>query len=294
MPARRCVPVCLLWLAALAGARAAEEIPTRPARDGFRFVQLSDLHCARARTNPPPRFPFDPHRKDLVHSFALLEAAVREINESVKPDFVVITGDLVERGRDRESLARVKAALDKLACPYYPVIGDHESRAAWAEVFGPERLNYTFRHGGWRFIAADASPGALDKATLAWLEGELGADAATPTALLVHRPLVVPDLYIAAAREAYGVPLLLGNAAEVRERLLKAGNVRAVFAGHCHVGIECKSPGLSHYVAPALVGPGNSYRIVEMRGTVIRTELRALGAPVGLQQPRPGVGPKRP
>jgi len=276
MAARWWLAACLLWLGTLAGAQAGEAARAPEARDGFRFVQLSDLHCANAKRNPPPRFAFDMHRLDLVRSFALVEAAVREMNETVKPDFVVVTGDLVDDGRDRESLARVKTILDKLACPYHPVIGDHDSREAWRRVFGAERLNYTFRHGGWRSLAADSSPGVLDEATLAWLDRELRADPATPTAMFIHRPIAVPELYVAAARAAYGVPLLLGNAAEVQARLAKAGNVRAVFAGHCHMGIECRSPGLAHYVAPSLAEPPHAYRVVEIRGTEIRTELRAL------------------
>jgi len=254
---------------ALAGAARGGEA------DAWRFVQLSDPHCAQATTNPPARHLL--HRLDLVHSFDLLEAAVREINAKVKPDFVVVTGDLVNYGRDLASLRRVKAILGRLACPCYPVIGDHDSRASWREVFGAARLNYAFTHRGWRFLAVDCNPGRLDPPTMAWLERALRTQTTTPTILLIHRPLVIPEIYVQAARRLYGVPLLTENAGEVRKLLVKRGNVRAVLAGHCHTAIECTADGMSHCVAPALADVGHAYRIVEIRGTTISTKLRTLG-----------------
>ena len=263
--------LCIVALA-FASARGEEA-----ARDGFRFVHLSDLHCARAAANPPPQFLFDVHCKDLVHSFDLVAAAVREINQAVKPDFVVVTGDLVDRGADVASLERVKAILDGLACPYYPVIGDHDSREAWQRVFGAARLNYTFACGGWRFVAADASLGRLDAPTMAWLERELGRDAATPTILLTHRPAVVPEVHVRAAWRLYGTHLLLKNAAEALALLGKHPNVRAVLSGHCHMTIDSEVGGVMHSVAPALVEPGHGYHVVEVRGGKLRSQLRLLG-----------------
>lgn len=261
------------WLALASGAVGAAQAAARAgAARGFRFVHLSDPHCARVAVNPRPHSFLDPHRMDLVHSFKILEAAVRQINADVRPDFAIITGDLVDRGRDLKSLRRVKAILDKLACPYYPVIGDHDRRETWRTVFGAARLNYTFTHGGWRFIAVDSSLGRLDGQTLAWLRGRLATDAKTPTALLIHRPLVVPAVYREAVKRFYGVRLLLENAAEALALLRKHPNVRAVFAGHCHVAIASQAHGTDHYVAPSVVEPGNQFHVVEVRGTALRIE----------------------
>jgi len=260
----------LTWLAlacVLATLGCARHAPS-PAR-GPRFVHLSDLHCAHATENPRPRFPFDPHRKDLVGSFELLAATVRHINETVQPDFVVITGDLADRGDDLQSLQRVKAILDKLACPYYPVIGDHDRRATWLQVFGACRLCYEFAHGGWRFIAVDSSSGRLDASALDWLRSRLAEDPATPTALLIHRPLAVPWPYRVAAMRVYGVPLLLENADDVLALLEAHPNVRAVFAGHCHTPIQCRSAGIAHCLAPSLVEPGHGFHVIELGGAAI-------------------------
>jgi 3',5'-cyclic AMP phosphodiesterase CpdA len=265
------------WLATSAVTRGGDAPQRTPAEPHFRFVHLSDTHCARAAENPPLRFPLDPHRKDLVRSFDLLEAAVRQINDQVRPDFVVLTGDLVDRGHDVRSLQRVKGILEGLACPWHVVIGDHDSREAWTQVFGPGRLNYTFRHGGWRFVAVDSSPGRVDAASLARLRRELAADTSSPTALLIHRPLALPKAHVLAADALYGTRLLLGNAAEVRRLVAQHPKVRAVFAGHCHVPIQWQSGQVAHFVAPALAAFGHHFAVVEVRGTVARATYHRVG-----------------
>lgn len=243
---------------------------------GLRFVHLSDTHCAHAKANPRPRRAFDPHRKDLVNSFRILEAAVKQINESIQPDFVIITGDLVDRPGDLRSLRRVKAILDKLKCRYHPVIGNHDSRRDWRAVFGAGRLNYTFAHGGWRFIAMDSSPNRVEKSALGWLRARLAEDTTTPTAILLHHPLVMPEVYRAAFGRFYRADLTLGNAADVLAVLKKHANVKATFAGHCHLGYDCEWGGLSHHVAPSLVEPGSFFHVVEVRGTTLRRTTRSV------------------
>ncbi|HUT32036.1 MAG TPA: metallophosphoesterase [Planctomycetota bacterium] len=281
----RAVPVVLACLIAAHGGTLAAGDAAGQKQAALRVVHLTDFHCASATANPRPRFLFDVGTKDLVASFELLEAAVRDINESVKPALVVITGDLTDRRGDLASLQRVKAALDKLKAPYYPVIGNHDDRATWRRVFGPQRLNYTFSHGGWRFLAVDTSSGRLDGAAMAWLARELRSDAAAPTVLLTHYPVAVPDAFIALARRYYGVSLLLGNAVDVLKLLAGAPNVRAVLAGHCHIPVETSVRGISHIVTPCLIGPAHLFRVLELRGDQLRSELRSIPSPAPVRPP---------
>ncbi|MFW6108473.1 MAG: metallophosphoesterase family protein [bacterium] len=273
--------LCALVVAAVSSAG-------RPALAGeppdLRFVHLSDTHCRPARRNPRSRLPVDPLAKDLVRSFRLLEAAVEDINRHVKPDFAVVTGDLADRPNDTASLRRVKAILDDLQCPWYPVVGNHDGARAWTRVFGARRRNYVFRDKGWRFIALDSSRGRFTVATRAWLRRVLDADQATPTALLTHYPLVLPEAHKTAARRLYGAGrLVLADADDVLGLLSRHGNVKAVFAGHCHVPVTTREAGLAHHIAPALVTLGHHYAVVEAKGGRCATTYRAVapGAATG-------------
>ena len=112
----RRAPLCLLFLLLLAGwfIWQQESIVTEictvshadipAAFDGFRIVQISDLHG-----------------KEFGEGNARLLAAVRE----AEPDIIVITGDLI----DRESQQTFAAALAEQLCaiaPTYYVTGNHE------------------------------------------------------------------------------------------------------------------------------------------------------------------------
>ncbi len=211
-----------------------------------------------------------------MNSFRILEAAVKQINESIQPDFVIITGDLADRPGDLRSLRRVKAILDKLKCRYHPVIGNHDSRRDWRAVFGAGRLNYTFAHGGWRFIAMDSSPNRVEKSTLGWLRARLAEDTTTPTAILLHHPLIMPEVYQAAFRRLFGWVPMLANPDAVLALLKKHPNVKATFAGHCHLPYECDWAGATHYIAAALVAPGHFLHVVEARGTTLRRTTRSV------------------
>ena len=140
-----------LLAALLSWDAAAGAPPIAPDGKTIRLVHLTDIHAASVERNPPPRFAGDPLQKDLVRSLPILRAAVEHIRRQIQPDAVVITGDLVDRGSDLASLREVKVCLDRLGCRYYPVIGDHERREVYQQVF-PGRLNYGFDCGAWHFV----------------------------------------------------------------------------------------------------------------------------------------------
>lgn len=261
-------------VAAMLGA--APEAPSKPVR----LVHLSDLHVSQATANRPPRFFGDPLVNDLVHSRAILRAAVDQINSRLRPDLVVITGDLADRGDDLESLRRVKVELDRLQCPYYPVMGDHDRPEAFERVF-PGRQNYAFDRGTWRFVALDAHRGRLEPATLGWLKQELDSSAGRRTALLIHRPLEIDPVAALLAARVYRVQLTLQNAEDVRQFLRGYPSVRLVLAGHTHVAWEHQSDAgkgdkYRTLVAPALVVTPHCLRLVELEGDKVTSRLEEI------------------
>ena len=59
-----------------------------------------------------------------------LKLCIRDMNENIRPDFVICAGDITNFGSDEE-LAFAKELLDALEMPYYAVAGNHD--ATWSE-----------------------------------------------------------------------------------------------------------------------------------------------------------------
>lgn len=94
----------------------------------IKFVQLTDLHVSPGNEND-----------------FLLQNIIKEINKSDN-EFVVVTGDLTNRGADDE-LKNVHAILSNLKIPYYVISGNHETN--WSESAG---LTYKKIWGNDRFV----------------------------------------------------------------------------------------------------------------------------------------------
>src|ERR1051325_11469402 len=122
----------LLWLALVRSASAAEP---------FFFIQLSDPQFGMYTTN-----------KDFAQETANFEFAVATINR-LRPAFVVITGDLVNKPADAAQIAEFKRIVAKVdpAIPVHNVAGNHDLENvpttatvnAYTNQFGPD--HYTFR-----------------------------------------------------------------------------------------------------------------------------------------------------
>ena len=96
--------------------------------EAIKFVHLTDIHVSEGNEND-----------------FLLQTIIKEINDSAN-EFVVVTGDLTNRGDDDE-LHRVYAILSHLKIPYYVISGNHET--TWSESAG---LTYKKLWGADRFV----------------------------------------------------------------------------------------------------------------------------------------------
>lgn len=111
--------------------------------ENIKFIQLTDLHVSVGNDND-----------------FLLQNIVKEINNS-DFEFVVVTGDLTNRGADDE-LKEVHSILSQLKKPYYVISGNHETN--WSEsagltykkIFGEDR--FVFSKGDYLFIGFPCGP----------------------------------------------------------------------------------------------------------------------------------------
>ncbi len=166
--------------------------------DGFRVVQLSDLHASR-----------------LLHA-SWMKGVVERTN-ALNPDLTVITGDLTDgtpaaRVPDVQPLKNLTARYGVLAIP-----GNHEYYAdyvGWLPAFDQLGLrmllneHVTITHGGRNLVVAGITDhtAAVFKQTPPNLTAALdGTSQADPVMLLSHRPIG------AAANAAAGVDLQLSG-----------------------------------------------------------------------------------
>lgn len=211
------------------------------------LVQLSDLHLV-----PEGRLlrGVDPWAA-LVRALADVEAA------GVRPDALLLTGDLVHEGGDAV-YARLRALVEpvaqRLGVPVLYVVGNHDDPAAFRRVLlddADAALDAVHDVDGLRVVVLDSTvpgrlDGALSPAQLAWLAGVLTEPAPHGTLLALHHP---PLPGTSALLEQ------LGLAARDRQALgdvLAGSDVRLVVSGHYHQAVAGALRGVPVWVAGAL------------------------------------------
>jgi 3',5'-cyclic AMP phosphodiesterase CpdA len=230
-PVRVLLCVAVLAASAAAAFRAQAPSPAAP----FFFLQFSD-----------PQFGMFTADKEFSQETVNFEMAVATANR-LKPAFVVVTGDLVNKPGDKAQIAeyhRIAARLHK-SIPLYNVAGNHDvenvptpaSVAAYRKSFGPD--HYSFRSGSLAgvvlnssLIHSPAKAPELADAQRTWLQAELGqlrASGARHLVIFQHHPWFLktddePDEY-------FNIPL--ARRATYLE-LFKGAGVKALISGHYH------------------------------------------------------------
>lgn len=248
---------------------------------GFFFVQLSDT-----------QFGFSNNDVDFVQDTANAEFAVATVNR-LKPAFVVVTGDLVNKPGDVAQLAeyrRIVGLIDP-GIPVYHVSGNHDveneptpaSLAAYRETIGPDR--FTFRAGSLLGLVLNStiihSPTHVADELAAqeqWLRGQLAGarpDGVRHLIVFQHHPAFLeradePDQY-------FNLPL-------VRRTplldLLRSAGVQYVVAGHLHRSAEATDVGITSVVTGPVgrpLGGQSGFRIFVVTDDAITSRYYAFG-----------------
>lgn len=215
-------------------------ILTEHPRPSHTFVHISDTHL------PGERSPLYGSGADADSNLELM--LERLVASGLKPDALLMTGDLTDRG-DVSAYRRlrelVEPAAAALGCEVVWVAGNHDDRGAMrAELglaIGPSVSGTVGRNsdpivdvrwfGDLRVIVLDSTvPGAhwgeIDEAQLAWLKAELSTRAPAGTLLLIHHPPLPTVLDLAVTVELRGQSRLAS--------VLRGSDVRSILSGHVH------------------------------------------------------------
>jgi 3',5'-cyclic AMP phosphodiesterase CpdA len=254
-----------------------------PANAPFFFLQFSD-----------PQFGMFTADNDFAQETANFEFAIASANR-LKPAFVVVTGDLVNKAGDPAQIAeyqRIAAKLDR-AIPLYNVAGNHdvgntptpETVAAYTKAFGPD--HYTFKRGDFVGIVINSSlvkapekAGALLAEQEAWMKDQVARgrqSGARHIVIFQHHPY-----FLKAADEVEGYyNLPLARRGDYL-RLFRDAGVKYIFAGHFHNNSPAQDGDLAMVTSGPVgkpLGPGSrsGMRVVIVRPTGITHQFYELG-----------------
>lgn len=178
-----------------------------------------------------------------------LKAVIALLNRlSPRPDLVLATGDLTQNGAPEEYSA-LRSALETLAMPVFPLMGNHDRRDSFKAAFAPGLkdtgpdpfLQYAIDCKTFRILMLDTvgegeGHGLFCSKRLAWVEEQV---AATDTPLLIathHPPFHTGIGWLDPSDPTWWTDLM--------HCLGQAPHVMQVISGHVHRAITTKQAGI--------------------------------------------------
>ncbi len=217
------------------------------------IAQISDTHISTPGSRNDRDF------RTVEH----LERAVAHLNAlTPRPDVVLATGDLVERGQVDE-YERLRDILAPLAMPLFLIPGNHDERANLVRTL--DRHRYLPRDGGFlqyvvedwpvRLVALDTlipgeSGGRLCGERLHWLDTRLSEAPERVTVVLMHLPPFITGM---RKMDKMG----LDGIRELDTVIRRHPQVERIVCGHLHRPIvrrfagtvACTGPATAHQIA---------------------------------------------
>jgi 3',5'-cyclic AMP phosphodiesterase CpdA len=219
----------------------------------LRFIQITDVRYSKANNSET------------------LKQVIKNVNKQKDVDFVVFTGDNIQKP-DKHELYNFLAAANKLNRPFYVLIGDKDvnkhkdlSKKDYQKILKKKvrscktnDLNYVFEKGGVVFIVVDGAKdvipgtnGYYKDDVVDWVDRTLDSHSKKNVVILQHFPLIPPtenESYVTFKRQKY------------LDVIQKHPNVRAVVAGHFGVNKEEVVDEVKHIST----APAPSYRIIDI------------------------------
>jgi len=253
-----CMTVALMW-----GLQACSNSAA------LRFIQISDIHFLENGSNTT--------FKMIGESQRLLDDAVNQINEQKDIDFVMITGDLIDKPFEKE-LKAVLPHIQNINYPWYFAFGNHDRCVGgyldtnlYLKMLRDANPDFTFDKAyysfvpkkGYRVIVLDdiitteiTSQGYIDEKQLKWLKKELDKSKNDTALIFMHVPLIEP---FASPNHR------LKNASQVMGLIESYKNPIGVFQGHYHATRVVQHDNVLYINTPALVSYPNAFRLISVQ-----------------------------
>lgn len=234
----------------------------------LKFAQLSDVHFLENGVNTT--------YKMTGKSPELLDDAINQLNETKDLDFVMITGDLIDKSFEKE-LKAVLPHLEKLDTPWYFAFGNHDrcvggylTTLVYMEMIRNSNPDFKYKKPYYSFapkknfkvivldnIITDeiTSNGYVDEVQYKWLKKELDSSKNDVVLIFMHVPVIEP--FASPSHK-------LRNAGAVKALIESYDNPIGVFQGHYHAAKITQRDNVLYVNSPALVSYPNAFRIVNV------------------------------
>lgn len=245
------------------------------ANNNLRVAQVSDAHFSSFEENTSYKF--------LKKSPELLDDVIFQINTSGPYDFVMFTGDLVNKPKVSE-LEKFISHANNLVYPWYAIDGNHdisidgpltkrkflETLAANNDNMQQENIYYAFTpKKGFRVICLDSiidykltSNGEISNEEFMWLTQELEKHVKDTVIVCSHVPIIEP----------FSSPNhKMQNEYEVRKLLKTHKNPLIVLQGHYHTTKIIQDNNMLVVACPSLVTYPNAFRVININSNKQRT-----------------------
>lgn len=245
------------------------------ANNNLRVAQVSDAHFSSFEENTSYKF--------LKKSGELLDDVIFQINTSGPYDFVMFTGDLINKPKVSE-LEKFISHANNLIYPWYAIDGNHDISidgpltkrkflATLAEAndnMQQENIYYAFTpKKGFRVICLDSiidykltSNGEISNEEYLWLTQELEKHAKDTVIVCSHVPIVEP----------FSSPNhKMQNEYEVRKLIKSHKNPVIILQGHYHTTKIIKEDNMLVVACPSLVTYPNAFRVININSNKQRT-----------------------
>lgn len=217
-----------------------------------------------------------------------LEKFVKDVNSMGNVDFVMFTGDNIDKSKE-EDLRGFLKEVKKLKVKSYVMIGNHDcfknqgvDKDTYMKIvrkelgaYHSDKPCYTFSDGDIEFVVLDGAkqviPGAngyFNKSELTWLDNTLSKHKDKKVVIFEHFPILKSP---SKSHELY-------NKQEYLEVLKKHDNVIAIISGHYHKNFEEMVGKTYNIVTPAL--KDGNYKIITIPedDNIIFTQLRNINS----------------
>ena len=206
----------------------------------------------------------------------LFDDAIAQINEQSDIDFVMFTGDLIDKSFEKELKAFLPHA-NKLNAPWYFAFGNHDrcvggylNTLVYLDMVRNSNENFKFKKAYYSFepkknykvivldnIITDeiTSNGYIDEVQLKWLKKELDSSKNDTVLIFMHVPVIEP---FASPNHK------MRNAYALKQLIESYDNPIGVFQGHYHAAKITQHDNVLYVSSPALVSYPNAFRIVNV------------------------------